>query len=97
MTVDFGSSAKSKILTVSNGTSVFDALNVSFSVEHKEFVGMGKMIIGIDSVTQNSTHYWLYFVDGRIAGVAADKFILTKDSSVELKFLRSDIALSYFK
>jgi len=97
MTIDFGSSAKSKMLMVDNGTSVFDALNSSSTVNYKEFAGMGKMIIAIDSVPQNNTHYWIYFVNGNFAGVAADKFVLTKDSTVEFLFIKSDIAMSYFK
>ena len=97
MTIDFGPSVKSRMLMVDNGTTVFNVLNSSFSVDYKEFAGMGVMVTAIDSVAQNTTHYWLYFVDGRIAGVATDKFILQKDSAVEFKFLKSDIALSYFK
>jgi len=86
MTVDFGSSASSKMIRVNNGTTVFDALNSSFSVDYKEFAGMGKLITGINGFGQNTTHYWFYYVDGEFAQVAADKFSLHKDSSVLFEF-----------
>ncbi|MBI2076550.1 MAG: DUF4430 domain-containing protein [Candidatus Aenigmarchaeota archaeon] len=71
---------------MSNGSTVFDALNSSFSVEFMGFEGLGKLITGINGVTQNSTHYWFYFVDGEFARAAADKLALTKDSSVLFRF-----------
>jgi len=86
VTVDFGSSAETKMLTVSNGTTVFDVLNSSFSVDYKEFAGMGKLITGINGFSQNTTYHWFYYVDGEFAQLAADKFSLYKDSSVLFEF-----------
>ena len=71
---------------MNNGTTVFDVLNNSFAVEFKEFAGLGKLLTGINGINQNSTHYWFYYVGGKFAQVAADKYILYTNSSIFFKF-----------
>ena len=95
--VDFGSSRKSKSLTVENGTSVFDVLNRSFDIEFNEYEGLGKMVVSIDGVSSNSTHYWLYWVNGELAQVGADSYFLTEDSEVEWRYLSSEEAMKFFE
>jgi hypothetical protein len=73
-------------MKIDNGSTVFDVLNDSFDIEFKEYSGLGKLVTGIDGVQQNSTHYWLYYVNNEFAQVAADKYILDKDSSILFKF-----------
>lgn len=85
MTIDFGPNMKSRLIMLSNGSSVFDVLNESTIVEFKEFAGLGKMITAIDHTSQNSTHYWFYYVGDKFAQVAADKYILYENSSVLFK------------
>lgn len=88
---------KNKVIEISNTTSVFDALNKVAGVKYAEFGGMGKMITSIDNVTQNSSNYWIYFVNGNFAGVAADKYVLLADSTVFFKYASSEEAMNYFK
>jgi hypothetical protein len=70
-------------------------LNSIATVEYKEFAGMGKFVISIDGIAQNSTHSWMYFVDDRLAGVACDKYTLTKDSSFLFKYMSNEEAMEY--
>ena len=74
------------MIEMKNGSTVFDALNNSFSIGYKEFAGLGRLLTSINDVSQNSTNYWFYDVDGEFAHVAADKFVLLKDSSVLFRF-----------
>ena len=52
-------------------TTVFDALESRCSVETKVY-GLGILVIGIDGVKGD----WIYFVNGKFAGVAANAFNL---------------------
>ena len=87
MTIEFGmSNASSKMMTVNNGTVVFDVLNSTNSVGYKEYAGLGMFITGINGVNQNSTHYWFFYVNGDLAKVSSDKRALHDDSDVLFKF-----------
>ena len=94
--IDSGTSEKTKIIDVQNGTTVFDVLNSITTVEYKEYAGTGKMITSINGIAQNSSYSWMFFVDGKLASVAADKYELTKDSSFTFKYVSSKEALKYF-
>lgn len=74
------------MIAMNNGSTVFDALNRTFSVNFEEFSGMGKLIIGINGIEQNSTYHWFYYVDDKFAQVATDKYNLYKNSNVLFKF-----------
>ena len=95
-TINFGTSEKTKIVEVQNGTTVFDVLNSIATVEYKEYAGTGKMVTSIDGFAQNSSYSWMYFVDDKLASVAADKYALTKDSSFTFKYMSNEEALKYF-
>jgi len=71
-------------------------LNSITTVEYKEYAGTGKMITSINGIAQNSSYSWMFFVDGKLASVAADKYELTKDSSFTFKYMSSKEALKYF-
>jgi hypothetical protein len=94
--IDFGTSEKTKTVDVQNGTTVFDVLNSVATVEYKEYAGTGKMITSIDGFSQNSSYSWMYFVDDKLASMAADKYALTKDSSFTFKYMLNEEALKYF-
>jgi hypothetical protein len=93
--IDFGTSEKSETIVVQNGTTAFEALNSTVKVEYKEYAGMGKIITSIDGIASNNTYSWLYFVDDKLAMVSADKYLLTKDSSIIFKYLANEEALKY--
>ncbi len=94
--IDFGTSEKTKIVDVQNGTTVFDVLNSTATVEYKEYAGTGKMITSVDGVAQNSSYSWMYFVDDKLAPVSADKYAFTKDSSFIFKYMSNEEALKYW-
>jgi hypothetical protein len=76
---------------------VFDVLNSSEKVVFTEYAGMGKMINSIGGVASNTSFYWLYFVDDKIAEVATDKYVLIKNSSVYFQLTSSEESMKYFK
>jgi hypothetical protein len=94
--INFGTSEKTKTIDVQNGTTVFDVLNSIVKVEYKEYAGTGKMITSIDGVAQNSSYSWMYFVDDKLAPVAADKYALTKDSSFSFNYMSNEEAMKYW-
>ena len=94
-TINFGTSEKTKTVEIQNGTTVFDVLNNIATVKYQEYAGMGKMVTSIDGFEQNSSYSWMYFVDDKLASVAADKYALTKDSSFIFKYMSNEEALEY--
>ena len=55
---------------------------------------MGKLVTSINDVKQNESYYWMYFVDSKLANVAADKYILTRDSEIFWWLMPKDKAFS---
>jgi hypothetical protein len=95
ITIDFGSSEKSKIVEVQNETTAFEALNSIAKVEYKEYAGMGKIITSIDNVGQNTTNAWMYFADDKLAPVSADNYFITKDTSINFRYMSNEEAMGY--
>ena len=96
LTVSFGNRVESRIVALPNGSTVFDLLNKSYSMKYKEYGNMGKMILAIDGVEQNSTHSWIYYVNGKFADRASDKYPLIQDSKVEWYFMKNEDIMSIF-
>ncbi len=96
MTIDSGSWKKVKEIDVVNGTTVFDVLNNTFNVEYKKYEGMGIFVTSIEGTEQNSTHYWIYFVDGVPGNVSADNFVLYKDLNITWKLMSLEESMKLF-
>lgn len=82
---------------MNRGSSVFDALNMTFDVGFSNFKNLGKFITSIDGVNQTSERYWIYFVDGNFAPVSTDKYVLEKDSTIKFIYADSKTAMPYVK
>jgi len=94
--VDFGNRVEKKIVTTENGSTVFDVLNKTYEFEWKEYGELGKMILSINGMKQNSTHSWIYYVNGILADKAADKYVLTTNSTIEWFFLKNEDIMKLF-
>lgn len=83
------------MITMNKSSSVFDALNTTFAVGYSDFKNLGKFITSIDGVNQTGDRYWIYFVNGNLAPVSVDNFVLTNDSKIEFIYADSKTAMSY--
>src|SRR3989338_4865984 len=63
--IDYGLNTRNTTIELRSGASAFDALSAAAEIGYKEYEGLGKLITSIDNLSQNSTHYWLYFEIGR--------------------------------
>ena len=96
LTIDYGDHANSEILSVSNRSTVFDALNQTHNVSYKEY-SIGVFITSIDGISQDSEHSWLYFVNGKLPSISADNYVLNGNESVIFKYVSNTEAMKYFK
>ncbi|MFB6174613.1 MAG: DUF4430 domain-containing protein [Candidatus Nanohalobium sp.] len=91
LTVDYGNSVDSKIVRVNNTSSAFHALNATYPVEYQES-SFGLYITGINGVSSNKTHYWIYKVDGEAPKVGAGQYELTGGEKVTFSLMSSQEA-----
>jgi hypothetical protein len=63
------------------GRTALDILKQTHSVDTQEFAGFGEFVTGINGVSAGTTHFWAFYVNGKMADVGADAYI-TKDSDV---------------
>lgn len=97
VSVVFGiSDTKSRIITTESPLTAFDALEMVAVVNYTEYPSMGRLITSIDYVEQNDDNYWLYFVDGIMPAVSADKYTLTTDSNLTFRYVSSEESMKYF-
>lgn len=80
---------------MNKGSSVFDALNTTFIVGFSSFKNLGKFITSIDGVNQTGDRYWIYFVDGSLAPVSADNYVLINNSTIKFMYVDSKTAMRY--
>ncbi len=57
-----------------NGKSAFEVLTTQAQVESEDS-SLGKLVKGINGISQNGGKYWLYSVDGKEATVGASSYI----------------------
>lgn len=77
-----------------NGSTAFTALNRSFDTEYSES-SMGYFITGIDGLSSNSTHYWMYFVNGESPQVGAGQYRLGERDDVVFRYLSLNESQEY--
>jgi hypothetical protein len=67
-----------------DGRNALDLLKVFHKVDTKD-TSFGPMIVGIDGVTPDSTHYWAFYVNGKLADVGANSYITKNSDTIEWK------------
>lgn len=66
-------------------STVFDALNQTYSVEHTEY-DFGYFVTSIDGLQQNDTHSWLYYVNNESATTAVNNYMLEDGDNVTFQY-----------
>ena len=94
--IENGANTSEEKYTVNNGTTAFQILNETHSIEYKKY-SIGYFIISIDGIEQNATHSWLYFVNDNPSSVSSDKYYLSDGDVLDFKFLSNEEGLKYFK
>lgn len=56
------------------GETVFDVLDKVADVEYEFYQGIGIFVTSIGGVNQTGTTWWLYYVNGQLGGIAADRY-----------------------
>ena len=87
--IDYSDSVDNYTEEVVNGSTVFDALNKTADVEYQEY-SIGYFVTGINDVSQNSTHSWMYFVNGESPSKAVNEYNLEDDDRVAFRFMSNN-------
>ena len=67
-----------------DGRSALDLLKVFHQVQTKD-TSYGPMVIAIDGVQPDSSHFWGFYVNGQLADKGADQYITKNGDLVEWK------------
>lgn len=70
----------------SAGETVFDALSKVARVEYNFYPGLGKFVTSIDNLRQTEAAWWLYYVNGTLASIAADRYGLMDGDNILWKY-----------
>ena len=87
---------KTEYLVLENKTTAFDALSSTHEVEYKKY-SIGVFILSIDGISQNSTHSWLYLINGSPPSVSADNYQLSSGDHLSFLFLSNEESMKYFE
>jgi len=86
LTIDYGNST-SQVFTGLSGVTVFDVLNSTANITYTQYP-FGVFIESINGVANNADnrgYYWQYWVNGHLAPVSADHYILSDGGSYPLE------------
>jgi len=86
LTVDYRDSVESQIVNVNNSSTVFDALNSSYSIEYQES-SYGYFITSINGVSGNESDYWIYEVNGETPEVGLGQYRLSDQDNLDFALL----------
>lgn len=70
----------------STGETVFDILDKVADVEYKFYPGIGIFVTSIGGVNQTGTTWWLYYVNGQLGEIAADRYGLMDGDNILWKY-----------
>ena len=86
VSINFGEKQILKKIITAN-ISVMDALK---SVANVSTAYDGKFVIGINNVTQDSEHAWFYYINGILANVGANDYIIHKGDIIRWDYHKWD-------
>jgi hypothetical protein len=90
--VDFGDSLFAEPVAA---YSAFDAINKTHSIGYRNYAN-GYFVTAIDSVTENSTHSWGYFVNGQLPMMSADSYAVKEGDNVTFILMENEKFYEYF-
>lgn len=96
LNIESGNAKSSQKIEV-EGITAFAILNSTAKVNYTEYKGMGRFITSINGVAQNSTHSWMYFVNGNLSVVSADNYYPNNNDNISFVFMSNAEAGKYFK
>ncbi len=79
-------------------SSAFDVLKSMFEVEY-DAGEYGVFIKGIKTenwTRQTTDYFWMYFVNGKLADVAADKYAVKPGDTIKFAYMSSADAMKFF-
>ncbi len=75
----------SEQVNVPVNSTVFDAVNQTYSVEYTEY-DFGYFVTSIDGLAQNETYSWLYYVNNESATTAVNNYVLDSGDNVTFRY-----------
>ena len=82
-------------VTVHPNATALALLETVTNVTYETYAS-GKMITAINNISQDSAHYWLYFMNGNLSMVSADAQTVDAGDVIEFRYLDSGLAMAYF-
>ena len=68
--------------------------SAGFTMKTKEYAGMGTLITALGTFENGADKkYWHYYVNGKLAPVGADAYVLQSGDTIEWKFVAPDSSL----
>lgn len=85
LTLEKPNETVSEQVDVAVNSTVFDAVNKTYSVEYTEY-DFGYFVTSIDGLAQNDTHSWLYYVNNESATTAVNNYVLNESDNVTFRY-----------
>ncbi|MFH1751058.1 MAG: DUF4430 domain-containing protein [Candidatus Micrarchaeota archaeon] len=88
ITIFDGEGEQTLLREIEPGGSALEALMQVAEVDYKQYP-FGAYVFGINGLrenTRNSGKYWQYYVNGKIAMVAMDRFKIRSDTDLEFRY-----------
>ena len=78
---------KSASFTGVEGEIALVTLKKQFTVETKEFSGLGEYVNAINGLTADAGHYWSFYVNGASADVGASAYTAKAGDQLEFRYV----------
>ncbi|MFA6908573.1 MAG: DUF4430 domain-containing protein [Patescibacteria group bacterium] len=92
LVINAGTAPRSFVFELAGNTTAFDLLNrasmrENFVVETKSY-DFGVSVEAIDGIRGGTAegHYWIYYINGKMATVGADAYVVQPGDSIEFRY-----------
>ena|SRR3989338_7588983 len=67
------------------GKNALELLKSNYTVQTKEFSGLGEFVVSINGIEPDSQHFWSFYVNGQQSQVGADQYMTKNGDKIEWK------------
>jgi hypothetical protein len=71
------------------GEFATDLLKSDHQIETKNYPGIGEMVLSIDGIKPDSSHFWAFYVNGKSSDVGASSYKLQNGDKIEWKLVKT--------
>jgi len=84
--INFSGYSQEFDVNVSENSTAFDALKKVILIDYTDYPGAGVFINKIGNLSNSKDRYWMFYVNGTLAGVGLSSYLINQSVVIEMRY-----------